>query len=388
MRINVLGLLMCMVGGVVCSCQRDMPEAAASSPGFNLFVSLPAADAIVRIDPAHNAILQKTRIGSLPHHFLLHPDGKRLYVVLVGSQAVAEINVATGALQRTLLTDVTPLTREDGSVIQAHIDRKADTHTSCYDCHNHDPNGARPVVVGARPFALAFNADASELYVTNMRTRSLATLDLASGTLVDITALPARGDAAEPTGLARVQDNLYVAMRPGITSGSSGALRRLEGNAHVITSDAANGSNTSVVLADDLRKRVYVNNFETNTVTAFGAAGEHLTTYTVGPGPLGLRLVDQGRRLVAANYYDNSISIVDVAGGETRTHPLGMGDRHFVNPTHTALDPSGLTLYVVSSGTQGHLLAFDVNSEQFTQAIAIDGLPFDVVTVATRTANE
>ncbi|MEK6748212.1 MAG: hypothetical protein AABY83_03280 [Pseudomonadota bacterium] len=372
----------------VAGCHQAPPLRVESAPAFHLYVSLPAADDIARIDPVVGKILSKTTVGSLPHNFLLHPDGRRLYVVLVGSQAIAEVDATTGVLRRTLLTERVPMARDDGTVIQPHLDRKADTHASCYDCHNSDPTGARPVVVGSRPFAIAFNEAASALYVTNMRTRTLTTVDLASGALLDRTVLPASGDAFEPTGVALLKGDLYVAMRPNIPSSRPGVVRRLDAATRATTAEAANGPNTSVVLADPANARLYVNNFETSTVTAFGIAGDVLASYAVRPGPLGLRLLEQGHRLVVANYYDDSLSMVDLASGDTRTWSLRVGETTYVNPTHTAVDPAGDTLYVVSSGTRGNLLAFDLTSSTFTHALPLGGLPFDVVSVPSPVATE
>jgi hypothetical protein len=60
---------------------------------------------------------------------------------------------------------------------------------------------------------------------------------------------------------------------------------------------------------------------------------------------------------------------------------LRSGSRTYVNPTHAALDPTGQLAYVVSSGTEGHLLVLDLSTHELSSAVPIDGLSFDAVTI-------
>jgi DNA-binding beta-propeller fold protein YncE len=84
---------------------------------------------------------------------------------------------------------------------------------------------------------------------------------------------------------------------------------------------------------------------------------------------------------LSLNYYSNSVSIIEPLTGKVETFKLELAGKSYVNPTHAALSPDGLLAYVVSSGTDGNLLVFDLQKKQFTQAIPIDGLSFDVVVV-------
>src|SRR5215218_956365 len=77
-------------------------------PPPEAFLSLPAADAVDRVDPETGALLSHTVVGKLPHTLVASRDGQRVYVVLTGSQAVAELDARTGALQRTMLTEPVP----------------------------------------------------------------------------------------------------------------------------------------------------------------------------------------------------------------------------------------------------------------------------------------
>src|SRR5262245_19973191 len=123
---------------------------AAAPPSDRIFVSQAASASIAVIDAASGIAEARIPVGMLPHELVLSRDGTRLYVALVGSQAVAEIDVAEARVRRTLATGSVPERRDDGSVIQAHIDQGAAAHDGCADCHR--PGGAQPKYAGDRPF--------------------------------------------------------------------------------------------------------------------------------------------------------------------------------------------------------------------------------------------
>jgi streptogramin lyase len=124
---------------------------------------------------------------------------------------------------------------------------------------------------------------------------------------------------------------------------------------------------------------VLASNFETDTVTELreGEAVRH----TVAPGPLGLVDLGDGRSVLVLDYYSNAISRLDLATGAARTAPLADARRGYANPTHGALAPGGRIAWVVSSGTEGHLLAVDPETLAVERAVPIDGLSFDVLAV-------
>jgi DNA-binding beta-propeller fold protein YncE len=122
-----------------------------------------------------------------------------------------------------------------------------------------------------------------------------------------------------------------------------------------------------------------VTNFETDTLSAFDASGKTLT-YTVTPGPLGM-LKLPGDRLLSLNYYSNAVSLVDLKSGAVESVGLEFGGRKYVNPTHAALSPDEKYAYIVSSGTEGNLLVFDLGQKRVVRVIPVDGLSYDVVTV-------
>ena len=345
-----------------------------------VFVSYPASQAIEQIDVADHKVLRRTTVGMLPHNMLMDPQADRLYVVIVGSQAVAEIEASTGELLRTFPTEATPMARDDGSAIQAHIDQKAATHSTCFDCHHGGENGAAPSIVGARPFGIAASADNQTLYVANGLTASLAVIGVATGQVKQIVPLPPTGSAHEPTALIRLGDFLYVTLRPTLPSSDPSVVRKIDLNTWAVVAETSTGANAGVLAANMTEDEVYVSNSETNTVTRLNSTTGHLGNYLVGPGPLGLLATPDGTELITANYYNNSLSIIDLASGQLTTYPLTYSEKNYSNPTQISLNEDGTTAYVVSGGTNGYLLTFDLGTRRFTDAMPIGGLPFGVTT--------
>ncbi|WP_157205896.1 YncE family protein [Calidithermus timidus] len=364
------GLLALSLTLVACS-QR------VATTGHWVLVSQAGSRSVAVVDPEEGQVIKRITVGMLPHRLLLAPGGRSAYAVLVGSQAVAEIDLASLTLRRTFLTAPVPERRADGSLIAGHQEHNAFTHTSCFDCHG--GGSAQPAIVGTRPFGITLSEEGETLIVSQIRDASLALIARESGELERTLPLPPSAQAHEPVDVARLGDSLYVALRPTQPATTPAVIRRLEAKSLQEQSEAQTGSDPAMLLPDPERSRVLVSNFETNTLTAFGPSGKE-AVYTVNPGPLGMLLLPGGR-LLSLNYYSNSLSLVDLDTAEVESLPLELGDRKYANPTHAALLPGGRQVYIVSSGTEGHLLLFDLQEKRVVRDIPIDGLSFDVLVV-------
>jgi len=353
--------------------------AACSSPPtarpHYLLVSQAGSSTVAVVDPVQGRTVKRITVGGLPHRMILSPDGTKVYVVLVGSQAVAEVDVQRLEVSRTFLTAPVPERRDNGSTIQQHFDQDAFSQTSCFACHY--PGGAKPFIVGERPVGIAFSSDFGRLFISHIRQGYLSEIDLNSGKVVRAVNLPPSGFANEAVEVARVGSKLVVAMRPRQPSTEASAVRWLNEGTLEHLSEAPTGSDPAFVLP--LEGGALVSNFESNTLSLHAPSASP-KSFTVTPGPLGLLAVGDGK-ILSLNYYSNAVSLVDLVSGQVQNHKLELGDRIFVNPTHAALSPDGRKAYIVSSGTEGHLLVFDLESKQVTKAIPIDGLSFDVVVV-------
>ncbi|WP_299429375.1 YncE family protein [uncultured Meiothermus sp.] len=340
-----------------------------------VLVSQAGSSTVAVIDPVQGRTVKRITVGGLPHRMILNPDGSKVYVVLVGSQAVAEVDVRSLEVFRTFLTAPVPERRSDGTLIQPHFDQDAFSKTSCFACHN--PGGAKPFIVGERPVGIAFSSDLNKLYVSHIRQGRLSEIDLLSAQVVRARNLPPSGAASEAVDVARVGSRLVVAMRPRQPSTEASAVRWLDEQTWQTLSEAPTGSDPAFVLP--LEENALVSNFESNTLSLHAPASSP-KSFTVTPGPLGMLKVAEGR-VLSLNYYSNAVSLVDLVSGQVQNHQLELGSRIFVNPTHAALSPDGRLAYIVSSGTEGHLVVFDLERKGVTRAIPIDGLSFDVVVV-------
>jgi hypothetical protein len=378
-RRSALGLLLV---GLLTACGApggELPTAAED----RVFVSLPGAAAVEIIEPQGAGSLGRTEVGMLPHNMVLSPDGAQLYVALVGSQAIAELDTETGELLRTFLTEPVPEHRADGSVIEAHLAQDAFAYTSCYACHRGGEGGARPAIVGTRPFGLIVSEDGERLLVSHMHSGNLTMIGRASGEILETVHLPPTGEAHQAVDLAQVGDYLFVSVRPPQPTHHPSYIRKLDARTFETLWKVPTGADANVLLADPEREQVLVSNFETNTVSAFKIDGS-MQVYTVGPGPMGLTLLPGGRHLLVANYYGDSASVVDLETGAVTTSALALGEARFANPTHGALASSGRRAYLVSAPVRGHLLTVRTDALEVEGAIPIGGLPFDVIAVPKR----
>ena len=360
------------------------PSLPPAAPGDRVFVSQAGSSTLLVLDAASGLPAARIEVGMLPHHLVVSPDHRTLYAALVGSQAIAEIDVATLSLRRTLLTAPVPERRLDGSLIQAHFDRDAFGASSCYGCHR--PGGAQPKYAGDRPFGLLLSPDGRRLFVTHLRASRLTVLDLDEGRIESTRSLAPAGPATEVVAIDQIGDELWVALRPPQPSVQAGALRRLAAATLEPIAEVPTGADPGAVLALPERGRVLVSNFETDTVTMHdagqsGVVGQAAAVrFEVGPGPLGLLALGPGR-VLAVDYYWNAVSFLDLDAGTAQTLPLARDGRPYANPTNAALSGDGQSAWIVSSGTEGHLLELDVSSRALVRDLPIDGLSFGVAVV-------
>jgi DNA-binding beta-propeller fold protein YncE len=362
-----------LAAGLAAGCTRSSPD--------RIFVSQAGSETVAVLDAGSGAVERRIVVGLLPHDLLLAADGRSLYAAVVGSQAIAEIDTASGTLRRTFLTAPVPSLRSDGSIIQAHLDGGAlSGHTTCFDCHTGAPGGALPKYAGDRPFGMLLSADGTRLLVSHLRSSDIAVIDLASGAIERTVHLAPAGAATEAVALARVGGEVWVVLRAPQPSTEPGAVRRLAADTLEALGEGATGSDPSALLALPGRGTALVSDFESDTVTEWGADGP-VRALVAAPGPLGLLPLPGGSRVLALDYYFNALSFLDLDRGTSETLPLQGPGGTYLNPTHAALSSDGRSAWLVSSGTEGHLLQLDLGSRRIVRDLPIEGLSFGVALV-------
>ena len=285
---------MALAAAGLLSCGSEEPRSDPAAPAEDrVFVSQAGSSTLLVVDAASGETAARIEVGMLPHNIVVSPDRRTLYAALVGSQAIAEIDVATLSLRRTLLTAPVPERRGDGSLIQPHFDQGAFTASSCFGCHH--PGGAEPKYAGDRPFGLLLSADGRRLYVTHLRASRLTVLDLEAGQLESTTSLAPAGTASEVVAIDRLAEELWVALRPPQPSTEPGALRRLHADTLETIAELPTGADPGALLALQERSRILVSNFESNTIAMHDADDDGQGTplkFEAAPGPLGLLQLD------------------------------------------------------------------------------------------------
>ena len=354
--------------------------ACSAAPARTLdraFVSEANTATIAVVDLDEGRVESRIEVGLLPHNLVLSPDARTLYAVLAGSQAIAVIDTATATLSRTFVTAPVPHTRDDGTVIQPHIDQAAFGHTTCYDCHR--DGGAAPRYVGGRPFGLRLSADGTRLFVAHINTGELVVFDPESGARRGAVALAPVGDVKEPTAVDLLGDEALVGMRATQPSRVPGLVRRLDALTLAPRGDIPSGANPVEVRALPALGLALCTRFDSNLVSAVSAAGE-TATVTVAGGPLGLTPLPDGRVLVLG-YYSSSISLLDMARATAQTFAPTRDGLPLDNPTHAAVGTDPDIAWVVQSGTDAHLVALDVAGRRVQRSVPVNGLSYDVAIV-------
>ncbi len=365
-----------------CAKATPLPQITSAPSPREFYVSLPAENAVLRIDMDAGRIVGRTVVGSLPHNFALDREKKHAYVTLSGSQAVAELDVVTGALLRTMLTEPVPSVRPDGRVIREHEERHASTSTTCFSCHHGGEGGAHPTIVGSRPYGIQLSADGRRIYVTTIKGGLLSLIDRETGKAT-VVPVPPTGDAREPTAITRLGSDIYISVLPTLPSLSFAVIRRLAADGATVLGEVATGSNAGLLFADEARGRIYASNFESNTISRFDRELHLIDKVTVSDGPLGQTLLGDGRHMLVADYYGNAVSEVDLELGAVRGPRPGDDTSLLVNPTHFALSGSATTAYVLSSGPSGSLGELDLDRLAVKKSVAVGTLPFDVLRIPT-----
>ena len=366
---------------VLPSCSSSAPTTEGPAVRDRVFVSQAGSSTLLVVDGASGETSGRIEVGMLPHNLVVSPDRRTLYAALVGSQAIAEIDVASASLRRTLLTAPVPERRPDGSVIQAHIDQDAFAASSCFGCHH--AGGAEPKYAGDRPFGLLLSPDGRRLYVTHLRASRLSVLDLGAGRIESTTSLAPAGTATEVVAIDRVGDEIWVALRSPQPSTEPGALRRLHADSLEPIADLPTGADPGALLALPERGSILVSNFASNTVTLHDAGDDGTRTpflFDASPGPLGLLKLDASN-VLTLDYYSNAVSFLDLDRRTVQTLPLEHDGLPYANPTNAALASNGQSAWIVASGTDGHVLQLDLPSRTVVRDVAIDGLSFGVAVV-------
>ncbi len=272
-------------------------EAAVSPDGKTAYVSNYGSFAVFRegqqrrmepgssitvLDLKSRAVKATFDLGEYrqPHGLWVSRDGKLLWVTVEGSQAVLELDAASG------------------KVLQAWKTAQRVSH----------------MVVPTR--------DEKKLYVANIGSGSVTVIERATGKVTTITTAA----GSEGIDVSRDGREVWVANRGAHT------IMIIDTETDAITATFDSGGKMPIrVKFTPNGKQVWVSNATSNTVSVFDAASrELLGTIEVGQVPVGIQMTPNGKRAFIANTNANLITVFDVPARKvlrtfaTGTEPDGM----------------------------------------------------------------
>jgi YVTN family beta-propeller protein len=294
-----------------------VPGLASAQP--YTFVSTPASDTLAVVDLSSHTVVDTVPLGGgLPSDCAVGPHGARLYAALSESNALAMIDMASGALTTVPVGAGPTGVAVGGSGRRVYVANTAGGTVSVID-------PARALVVATIPVGdTPFDAVAGgrHVYVANWGAHTVSVIDVSTNAVVG--AIPV---GRFPAGLA-----LHRATR-----------------------------------------RLYVANFFDDTVSVVDTGSlSVVSTIQVARRPRALAVDATGQSLYVAGFEDSRVQIVNTSTGTVATEAASGG----LNPMDLMLGPDGTRLYVAHvQETQG-LVVLDATALTAVTTVGVAAGPF------------
>ncbi|APW38825.1 hypothetical protein RD110_17755 [Rhodoferax koreense] len=254
------------------------PDGLVAAPGGGpVFVSGSSASTVDVIDSASDTLARKVEVGQGPQGLALTPDGKYVLVAVNGEDRVAWIDVASRLVAATLAVPKphTIAIHPDGGV--AYVASQAPGHFAlvAIDLRSREVTGH--VALDKPPRDLEFSADGKALYVTLAGVAAVQEVDTGQNRIV----------AQIPTGISPHLAQHFARMPFGVVV--------VQGPGEVQLFDPA--------------------------------SRQPLRSVKVGQQPHWMDRGEEDNQLLVSNEGSDSVSIVDLASGQTRTVAVGHAPR-------------------------------------------------------------
>ena len=167
---------------------RSPIHVALSGDGLRAFIVNHTSDSVSVIDVMERKVVGEVRVGAAPTHALLSPDGRTLYVTSRFGSAVEIVDLREQRVVRALRTGYEPC----GATMSSDGRRLAVANSqsdSVSIIEIESGETLRQIPVGSDPRYLAETADGARLIVGNGLSRSVSILDVATGQLLESRTL-------------------------------------------------------------------------------------------------------------------------------------------------------------------------------------------------------
>src|SRR5690625_76959 len=265
------------------------------------------SDRVVTVDPATYTVAAVAGTGSHPAHAIEAPNG-RVYVTNAGDATVSVYHA--GGLQPAKTIQLTGMPHGLRAAPNGWLIVVADMPSGALDLI--DPADDRrlgSIPVGPEPVQVAVSADGRHAYATVTDPPAVVKVDLVDRKVVGAVPVSAR-----PVQLYLTPDDATVlSADEGTPEQPGNQLSVIDTDSMTVRQSITVGSGPHGVVIDDSGARAYVTNRFDDTVSVVDLAGHSLiATVPVGPGPTG---VSYSTRAPAAT---NPAIALDV--GSARTH--------------------------------------------------------------------
>jgi YVTN family beta-propeller protein len=307
----------------------DPPSGLAlSADGARLFVTGASPRGRLHVvDTAAGTVSASIAVGHTPLSPVLAPDGKHLYLCNQFDNAVAVVDVTTGTVSaripvrrepmaaaltpdgsRLVVANRLPAVRADAEVVAAEVSL-IDTASNTVRATIALPNGSTSCE------GICVSPDGEFAYVTHllahfqqpatqiergwMNTNALSIIEIKSGTRLATVLLDSIDlGAANPWGIACSADGKHLCVAHAGSQEIS-IINREALHRKVIQTQNRDGIANDLAFLTDMRRRVALS----------------------GNGPRGIAVADG--RVFAAEYFSDSIAVVDLARAGVTSWPLG-----------------------------------------------------------------
>jgi YVTN family beta-propeller protein len=273
-------------------------------------------------------------VGRQPNAIAIDPALNRIYVVNAGSGNVSVIDGATDRVIATAATDTRPYAiAVDPAVHRVYVTNTFSDKVTVIDGKT---NSARQLPVGSKDF-VETDARRGRAFFISYEDAALTMLDAAGNIHREDLGL------SHPWGLAIDQERGIVYVTE-IGKDTLVAYHENDGKTETVPT----GSMPDAVAVDEAANKVYVANYEADSVTIIdGATMKPLTTVAVGHLPQALAVDSKRHRVFVANTHSDNVTVID-GSSDHALATIAAG----TNPYAGAVDPESGDAYVANYGSQ------------------------------------
>lgn len=382
-------------------CKASVPP---GSPHRYLAITHPALNRLTFFDLDQQRTVGALPTQKLPHDILVSADGRSLLVVNSGSQCISLYSILNpdlwaeaaafmqkdssgSTVNRSALLRMgmphgiessghpatylnkDPVQFLPASILQnfrtdttypakanaRHAAVHARSHLACFDCHDRS--------VGGKPFGPIFSADKSEIYLVQLAYKNLTVLDAA--TLSIKRQIP----LSLPKGLSPVEvwvhpskPVAFVTCRNEIGASLPGMILIVDLVSGQTMKQIRAGIYPWHLLPDPTNKRLYVNNFQSSSISVVDVeSGRIVDSLVAQNGPAMMCLVPEHEELIVSCFYTDNVVILNTRTGTTEK-VIHVG----TNPTSLEIAEKDKKLYVLCGG-ESSLDVVNLQSDTVTE---------------------